>query len=85
MGLSRLAADLLDYLHRCGGTGERAALVDYAVEVEGYSGSMADRALDELLRDGAIDGQRGGGGRSSLYTIDYDSEFYSPDGLSDWG
>lgn len=71
---TKIEALLLDYLHRNGGQGEKQAAVEYAHDVLGYSTEHARRALEDLAHDGALHAQRGGGGRSTLYTVNYDSE-----------
>lgn len=79
MPFKLIEALVIDYLHRNGGQGEKQAVVEYMEEVAGYSAEHARRALEDLANAGALESQRGGGGRSSLYSIDYDSDMYNGD------
>lgn len=77
---TRIEALAIDYLHRCGGEGEKQAVIDYLESVHGYSPTSARVALEHLADDGLLDSQRGGGGRSSLYSVNYGT-FDGDDGV----
>lgn len=69
-----LTSELIDYLHRCGGEGTRAALYDYAEEVLGYSKQGARHAIDGLIDDGVLNVLERGGGRGKSELIGYNYE-----------